>query len=304
MSIRDHARRTGGQATVVTILFLTVLMGMAAAVLDIGSWFREDRQLQSTVDAAALAAAQQLPNIGLARQTAVNYGDKNGGGVSDSGISFENGVTANDTVAVHGERATPGFFARLFGIDSVTVDATAKARATAPGQAKWAAPIGVDYRHPLLTGGGCPCFKQPTSLDMYKVGPGAFKLLNIDGSYGGTGPGDVAAWIDGGLDKNMPLSWYYSDPGIKPNSSLIKAALDDRIGDIILLPVYRDTRAQGAGFEYEVIGWVGFRLTGYDIQGSVKATLSGSFESITWGGIQSESSNGFDFGAHVVALVA
>ena len=47
-------------------------------------------------------------------------------------------------------------------------------------------------------------------------------------------------------------------------------------------------RAQGAGFDYEVIGWVGWHLTGYSIGG--KGKLFGSFTRVIWDGIQCESS--------------
>ena len=45
-------RNDNGQATVITVVFLVVLLGMAALVLDIGSWYRADRSTQSTADAA------------------------------------------------------------------------------------------------------------------------------------------------------------------------------------------------------------------------------------------------------------
>ena len=54
-------KRENGQAMVLTVLFLAGLIGMSALVLDVGSWFREKRQLQLTADAAALAGAQALP---------------------------------------------------------------------------------------------------------------------------------------------------------------------------------------------------------------------------------------------------
>ena len=38
-----HGRTERGQATVLTLVFLVVLLGMAALVLDIGSWYRADR---------------------------------------------------------------------------------------------------------------------------------------------------------------------------------------------------------------------------------------------------------------------
>ena len=66
-----RTRNDSGQATVLTPVFLVVLLGMAALVLDIGSWYRADRATQSTADAAALAGAQALPydpaNAKLAR---------------------------------------------------------------------------------------------------------------------------------------------------------------------------------------------------------------------------------------------
>ena len=50
-----------GQAIVLMVLALVVLLGMAALVLDVGNWFHTKRRLQATSDAAALAGAQKLP---------------------------------------------------------------------------------------------------------------------------------------------------------------------------------------------------------------------------------------------------
>lgn len=299
------ARREQGQATVITVLFLVVLLCMAAAVLDVGSWFREQRATQATADAAALAGAQALPNDpGQAASLAIAYADKNGGGVSGADVSVTSKVGANDTIVVKAERPTPGFFAKIFGVDSVEVSATAKARSASPAAARWAAPIAVDVQHPLLSGSGCPCFNQETVLDVEKVGPGAFRLINLDDSHGGVGPSELGEWIQRGFDGYMPIDWYFSDPGFKPSSSSVKNALESRIGDVLLFPVYRETHEQGAGFEYHVIGWVGFHLTGIEIRGSNTGKLSGWFESITWEGIQSESApSNPDLGVRVISLV-
>ena len=56
-----------------------------------------------------------------------------------------------------------------------------------------------------------------------KTGPGAFRLINIDGSKGGTPPGVLADWMLNGYDGNMPLDWYFSDPGAKFDSTQIQA---------------------------------------------------------------------------------
>lgn len=295
-------RGTDGQAGVLTILLLFVLIAMTGAVLDVGSWFRADRKLQANADAAALAAAQELPHdTGLALARAVEYGDKNGGGVDSDDVRFESKHRANDTVVVEAEAPADGVFTGLVGIDSVTVHATSKARSGPLGSARYAAPIAVDVKHPLLQCAPEPCFDQPTVLDLQKVGPGAFRLVNLDGSKGGTGPGTLADWIRHGYDGYMPVNWYFSDPGAKFNSSHIKSALTERIGDELLFPIYDDTKGGGANFEYHVIGWVGFVVTSFQANGN-SGKIDGYFTRVIWEGIMGESGTA-DFGARVVALV-
>ena len=297
-------RAERGQSTVMVVLFMTVILGMAAAVVDVGSWYRADRAVQQAADAAALAGAQALPqSTSQASSLALSYSDRNGGGVLGGDISFSTTERTNDTIAVRARRPAPGFFVRLFGIDSVTVDATAKARAGVLGAARWAAPFGVDERHQFISGAGCPCFGRATDLSLQRVGPGAFRVINIDGSFGGTGPSIIADWIRNGYSGYMPIDWYFSDPGARFNSSQITNALTARLNSVMLLPVYRETIRQGANFEYHVVGFVGFRLTNYTISGSNDVYLYGDFESITWDGIMSEDGSDPDYGAHVVELI-
>ncbi len=199
------------------------------------------------------------------------------------------------------ERPAPGFFAKLFGFDSVEVRAKAAARAGVMNRARWAAPVAIDWRHEKLQ---CECWGDPTEIDFEKVGPGAFRLMNIDGSYGGTGPTDIGAWIRGGLDAWMDNNrWYYSDPGMKPNSSHVKGALDFRDETELLFPVYNAVRAQGAGFEYYVIGWAVFHVTGWDIRGVNDGKIYGYFVDMVWTGVGSTSSGSPHFGARTVELI-
>ena len=293
-----------GQTMILAVLFLSVLLGIAAAVLDVGAWYRADRQLQATADAAALAGAHSLPDSqAQAASLALEYAGKNGGGLDEAGITFSTKVLPGDTIQVHAKKPMPGFFSKLFGLNSVNVGAKAKARTGTMTSAKWAAPVAVDERHEKLQCKPTPCFGEQTTLDFEKVGPGAFRLMNIDGSHGGTGPPDIGDWINEGLNAYMPLGWYYSDPGIKPNSSHIKGALESRDEDELLFPVYRETREQGAGFEYLVVGWVGFHITDYEIQGVNNARINGWFTKIIWEGIQSETGGDPDFGARAVTLL-
>lgn len=297
------ARSERGQALVVTLLFVFAVIGMAAAVLDVGSWYRADRKLQANADAAALAGAQELPeSTSSASSVALDYARRNDGGLTAQGIRYRTTVVPNDTIEVTAERPAPGFFAKVIGFNSVQVRAKAVARAGAPSKARWAAPIGVEMTHPMLSGNGCPCWGKPTTLELDKVGPGAFHLINLDGSRGGTSPATLADWIENGLDAFMDLGWYYSDPGAKFNSSHVKDALTKRFGSELLFPIFSEVRGNGANLQYKVVGWAGFHLTGYDIKGS-KSKLNGWFQRVIWEGIQSESAPERDFGVRTVRLV-
>lgn len=294
--------RESGQVAVLFLVFLVVMLGSAAVAIDVGSWYRADRALQSTSDASALAAAQALPyDTAGASALASEYATKNGGGVDS--VEFSDEVVANDTVVVTGTREAPGFFSKLFGVDSVEVRARAAARSGTLSEARWAAPFGVDEQHEMLQCEPLPCFGEDTTLELDKVGPGAFRIVNIDGSHGGTGPPILADWIENGFDGYMPLGWYYSDPGAKFNSSQVRAALDASIGRELLFPVYRNTRGGGSNFEYEVVGWAGFLLTGWDVHGSKDSRLHGQFTQIIWEGIATDSGDAPDFGARAVSLV-
>jgi len=304
-----RTRSDRGQATVLTLVFLVVLLGMAALVLDIGSWYRADRATQSTADAAALAGAQALPyNPANASSLAVQYGNKNGGGITGGNVSVTTGVLPNDTITVHLTRPAPGVFTKLFGINSVTVGSHATARASLMQQAQYIAPIGVNLHHPKLKGTiSCPCFGSgnPTTLPLDKTGaPGAFDLLNVDQSHGGTGPQTLGDWILKGYSGYLPIGAYLSDPGAKWNSQPVTDALNARMGTDLLFPVYDVIIGTGANAQYHVVGWVGFHLTGFTASGS-GGSITGYFTQVIWDGIESTASDGSnpDLGARVVKLI-
>jgi hypothetical protein len=298
----SRLRSNTGQAAVLTVVFLAALLGAVALVLDVGGWFRAQRATQSAADAAALAAAQALPqSTGTASAYASQYLAANGGGAGEFAFSSKNLV--NDTISVKVTRSAPGVFSKLFGIDSVNVHAKASARSGNPDSARYAAPIAVDREHPLLNCSPLPCFNVATTLDLQKTGPGAFRLLNLDGSKGGTGGKIDAEWILRGYDGYMPLGWYGSDPGAAFNDQKVKEALDIRIGDELLFPIYDAVKSGGANFEYHVVGWVGFVVTDFTAHGS-KGTVDGHFVRVVWEGILSESGGSAeDFGVRAVELV-
>lgn len=284
------ARDERGQTIVLTVLALVVLLGMGALVLDVGSWFRQKRQLQATADAAALAGAQFLPSGATAQSQAVAYGTKNGGGVLAADVTITSSRTANDTIAVKAKKTNPGTFSRVLGIASANIGASAKARVATPLQALHVAPMVVDCNHPLIKkcvdNARSPRFNVPTTLQFDPLGaPGAFGMLNLEGDKGTPGTRQEANWIRTGYDEYLDLGMYRSDPGAKFNAQEVLGALDDRLNSVLLFPVYRTLTGQGQEAQYQIIGWIGFYLQRYAASGT-NATLTGYFTEFIAQGIQ------------------
>lgn len=301
-----NARNQKGQATVLSLVFLTVLLGMAALVLDIGSWYRADRDTQKTADAAALAGAQALPDSTAdAASLASGYASKNGGGLDS--VSFSSSAGPNDTITVSVKRAAPGIFTKLFGVSSVTVGSKASARTSLMSQAKYVAPIAVKNTHPMLNNCGGPCFgpSNETTIPVDKTGaPGSFALVNLLNAPSGTSGASVLAdWIVHGFDGYLPVGGYFSDPGVKFNSNTIQDAITQRIGTEVLFPVYDTLTGGGSNAEYHVIGWVGFHIDSVD-KGGNDGHLIGYFTKVIWAGLPATSGGGPpNFGARSVQLV-
>jgi Flp pilus assembly protein TadG len=305
-------RREHGQAAVLTVLFLAVLLCSAAAVIDVGSWFREDRDTQRAADAAALAGAQALPeDQSTAQALALEYAGKNGGGVLAEDVTFSTTVLPGDTISVDVDRSADSFFAKIVGMDSVGVGSTAKARAGVPNEARYAAPITVNEEHPMLNNCSGPCFGEPTSIDLLNLhGPGdgdaaaAFGLLNLHrGGGGNEGAEEVAGWLEFGYADYMPLGIYQSVPSANFNSDHMDTALTARLNDEVLFPIYREPiLGGGVNARFNIIGWVGFLITGYNNNGA-NGRVDGSFTRVIWEGILTNSGGSADFGVRSVALI-
>jgi Putative Flp pilus-assembly TadE/G-like len=294
MSLLRKSER--GQAVVLLVVSIVVLLGMAALVVDVGSWWRDQRRLQGTADAAALAGAQKLPeDASAARSLAMNYATDNGGDVAGADIVVTSGPNTNDTISVKAKRRDAGFFSNVMGFAGADIEARSKARVGPPAAARFVAPMVVFCDHPLIhncAGDSEPNFGVLTTMDYDPMGaPGAFGMLNLDNGQGTPGSSDEAEWILRGFNKYLPLGDYRSDPGAKFSSQNIQDALEARLRTVLLFPVYKTLDEQGQNAVYDIIGWVGFYLTGYEVHGN-NSTLHGYFTEFIAQGILSGSGGG------------
>lgn len=128
-----------GQALVLAALLLLVLFGFAAFAVDVGNAFFAQRELQRSVDAAALAGAQELPDEAKIRTLAAQYGPESGGKnplrtgrsstiqVTTKCLTSAPGCVPINAVQVKGTAVVDTWFARIFGIDTIDIEATATA---------------------------------------------------------------------------------------------------------------------------------------------------------------------------------
>ena len=81
---KTHDSGERGQMLVMLTLLLPVMLGFVALTMDVGLALLERTNLQNAVDAAALAAAQELPDSEAARAVAEQYLETNGFDIADS----------------------------------------------------------------------------------------------------------------------------------------------------------------------------------------------------------------------------
>jgi hypothetical protein len=135
--LRDRARDEEGQAIVIAVFFMIVLLGFCALALDVGHAYLTTRHLQASTDAAALAGAQVLPDVAQASTLAAAYGPAGlnvPGDASNVKMTFSTkclasapGCSPANAVVIRTTADVPTVFGRLFGVPSFTVHATATA---------------------------------------------------------------------------------------------------------------------------------------------------------------------------------
>jgi Flp pilus assembly protein TadG len=135
--MRRILRDERGQTMVLAVMFMVILLGFCALVLDVGHAYLAQRRLQSSVDAAALAGADSLPDLAGANAAAGQYG--NGGSNTPFGVDDVNmavstaclvgvpGCTTANSVTVKETGVVKTYFGGLFGVPTLNVNASATA---------------------------------------------------------------------------------------------------------------------------------------------------------------------------------
>ena len=174
-SATPRLRDESGQAIVLVAISVVVLLAMAGFVIDVGQAYVAKRELQASVDAAALAGAEDLPDIAAATNSARQYssspGQKNARphlpnvttAVTPKCFSSLNSLPCNPVngIVVKETASVPTSFLRVFGIRSLDVHATGSASMKGGAQLPLDIMVVADR-----TGSMCqPCSKIQSAKD-------------------------------------------------------------------------------------------------------------------------------------------
>lgn len=207
-----------GQVVVVITIALVVLLGAVALAADIGVFYWQWSLLQKGTDAGALAGANYLPeNRDLATTMAREYAGHNGiaaGEITGTTISGD-----NLQITVDSQRTVPYYFARVLGLTTGIVRATATAAVPGPPQRIGGSPtapvdgmgygagtgayaygtsvgrynlipIGLDWNTPYASG-------QPLTLHRGQIGPGNWDTVALGGTGGNVLRDNIANGFSG-----------------------------------------------------------------------------------------------------------
>ena len=169
-----------GQVAILVGVMMTGLIGFSALAIDVGSLVSDKRDLQNAADAMALAGAQDLPSQVDASSTARTWATKND--VSEDEIApFAFATVPNPKIVVTLRRHHRTTLARVIGIDSIPLEATASAIITSPGGSDRVTPWSVLES---AVEGAVPGQLMTLKWDANNILQGNTMPIQIDGSGG------------------------------------------------------------------------------------------------------------------------
>lgn len=288
-----------GATLVYVTLVLPVLIGLAGLAMDGSNLFVQQRNMQASADAAAMAGAravalgQSVAQVGVEINLIAAAND-----ASQSAWSYLGG---GGEVTVQTTRTFPTYFAGIMGHSTLTVTAIAAASYFIVGRTDNLMPMTImcddmsDDPDPGFTYGVTYTF---WNKDMTQ--PGNFGWVDWNGTPVGNGelveninnPGRSGVWQIG--------DWMFAGPGVQ-NSSNVILALEAWRNKQVTIPLYGAVSNTGSNTRYQICTFAEFILTDFNFQGSDKWIRGTFIRHVERGG--SAAGNPPDFGVRSLRLV-
>jgi Flp pilus assembly protein TadG len=315
-ALMARMRSESGQAMVFLVFALLGLAGMVSLVVDGGSWFRTQRQVQTAADAAALAGAQDLPVDATASATAANYAQQNFSGIAAT-VTFPSTspCVAHACIDVVASKPVSGIFLRAL---NATARAHARAMVSVPSSLKNVAPVAVKNTAACFISNPS-CFNQTVTVNFNEsqVNTSTIGLINLacnsDSMYGcdggQLGGNDLKDEIECTpcYPNAIPANKWY---GVKTGETVgpVRQGLNDAAaaGTVLLFPVFDQVAPDVNHPAFHVIGWAAFVI---DVGGvtwtSQNRQLTGHFTTFIATDVAAGDpiSGGTDYGVHTITLI-
>src|SRR3990172_12584140 len=127
------AKSEKGQALIVGVLMMGVVLALTGMVTDVGLAFLEKAKLQRAADAATLAGAELLPqDPSEARRAAQEIAIANGIDPERLTIDISRTSHDNDTIVVSAKSDTKAYFTRVLGFIGFNIGVESASRSGSP----------------------------------------------------------------------------------------------------------------------------------------------------------------------------
>ncbi|MBP2663706.1 MAG: Protein of unknown function rane [Firmicutes bacterium] len=290
-----------GSIVLISVFSLIMLLGLSALVIDGGILYLNRAELSNLADAAVLAGVRDLPgDIGAAQASATSYARANG--QPDDKLNIV--VVDNKYMTINAVRSVELFFAKLFGYNSVDVQAQAAAGIKPVRGAGNIVPWGVewnDFRY-----GDSYCLKEGGGSG-YSGNYGALAL-------GGSGAKVYEKNIMEGYKETIRVGdWISTEPGnmsgktqngveyrISQDPQATFATVEEDSKRIVIVPVIESMEVNGRS-DVKVAGFAAFFLEGCGGSGN-KNYVEGRFIQMVIPSVEVSASAG-TYGVYGSALV-
>ncbi len=256
-----------GQALVVFVLFLFVLMGIVALVVDGGYAYAQRRRMQYAADAAALAGvrlqAMHAPDVVIDHEIA-RFARENGAD------TYSWTRVNNRTLRVRVSHRFPTFFAAVVGLNHMTATAVSEASASGVRAIGHLLPIAV-REFPFEFG------RVYTLWAPHHHTPGNFGWLDWNDWWSSTPelafnichPENSGVWRVG--------QWVPGATGIHA-SIQVRTCLNRWLNRPATIVVYDQVTGVGHHTRYHIVGFARFVITDYRLCGCSGKYIRGRFE--------------------------
>jgi Flp pilus assembly protein TadG len=252
-----------GSISVLFAIAALPMLAITAVVADVGMVHAKRQELQTGVEASAIAGAAKLTAGSPACSGYTENISANLTSLSPIATQCSISGTSNSVVTISAEASTPLAFSQLLGKTEASISSTASVKVGASRSAMGLRPLAICADHPALqewlsTGmmsTAYTIFVESDGASCSGSVPGNWSMIDFDG--GSNSNSELQDRIVNGYQSEIVLPVTLNgDPGI-PTPSI---DIDLLIGDTITIPVFSAARSNGASSEYDLDGLVAIEV--------------------------------------------